>query len=871
MRRAAALLLLALACSTRLAAQASPCRLTGPGDVRELRLGVVCYGGVSLAVYMFGTTRELHHLLLASDALERDSSTASPAAPIVPPGDDVPASRGPQGAQLAPDAQHYYDLLVRKTCDEKVRTRVVVDVISGTSAGGINGVVLAKAIATNGPLEPIRNLWFEHADIRRLAAWKPWQLSAPWRVVVRRRPALTGDGWLLQLHRALREMEPEEDEDRMSPSAALLPPGGQLDLLVTGTDFWGSPRVVEIGDPPTSRERYHNHVFQFRHPPSPDDRVASLEGVDANAALAFAGRASASFPVAFPPVRIEDLLDLLAREKPPLTPPPDRDRLARWLFPNQIADGESDAAKNLYMIDGGVLDNYPLGLAFQRAAAPAAVPAQRLFLFLEPDPAALPPAGDRSPPNSWRTGWNAIARIPGAEPVAQDLREVARTNERIDRILDVIARDEQMARAELRTGEQATRELAGASGEAEPEPPTVAEQVEAVVRERTAHKSYDLGQSSLGALDLHTVAVLRAAIEEDAATAQPLVEEGYVRLRVHSVLDQLATKLATAVCRLPEGYRGPQDTLARAVVFEWARQGRLIGPSVSRDSRERFLRAWDLGYLRRNLRFVQEWIAQQYPPAVAADADGQPVAAPYRLQPRQIQAAHDTVRREIDELTAVLRAETLAQLVDPALLREVHGAFCVNPEDQSPADVAGRLVGDHKRLLDDFVAAVAPRLERTQQEVRARLYQQFEEQTAAWNNPEARQAVLARYLGFPYWDRLAYPYTAFSGTGDLARASVARLGPKDAEALDDRGAAKLAGAKLMHFGAFLDARGRQRDYLWGRLDGADRLSSLLGYPASAAFYHAILDEEPTVEAPIVEQLRACVDVPNGEACKAAQP
>ena len=37
---------------------------------KELRLGVVCYGGVSLAIYIHGVTKELHKLAVASKACE---------------------------------------------------------------------------------------------------------------------------------------------------------------------------------------------------------------------------------------------------------------------------------------------------------------------------------------------------------------------------------------------------------------------------------------------------------------------------------------------------------------------------------------------------------------------------------------------------------------------------------------------------------------------------------------------------------------------------------------------------------------------------------------------------------------------------------
>ena len=40
--------------------------------LRELRLALVCYGGVSLAIYMHGVTKELERLVAASTAYERE-------------------------------------------------------------------------------------------------------------------------------------------------------------------------------------------------------------------------------------------------------------------------------------------------------------------------------------------------------------------------------------------------------------------------------------------------------------------------------------------------------------------------------------------------------------------------------------------------------------------------------------------------------------------------------------------------------------------------------------------------------------------------------------------------------------------------------
>src|SRR6266567_8134124 len=98
-------------------------------DVRELRLALVCYGGVSLAVYMHGVTKELRKLVVASRAFEQH----------------------PDENRFGEDATEraYFEAL-RALAASGTPARVVVDVVSGTSAGGINGVFLAKALACDG-------------------------------------------------------------------------------------------------------------------------------------------------------------------------------------------------------------------------------------------------------------------------------------------------------------------------------------------------------------------------------------------------------------------------------------------------------------------------------------------------------------------------------------------------------------------------------------------------------------------------------------------------------------------------------------------------------------------------------------------------
>ena len=73
------------------------------------------------------------------------------------------SGRGPGrvGQKLTGSTRQWYDRLLQKWIDDpqKVRTRVVVDVIAGTSAGGINGVILAKALAHDLPVDELTELW----------------------------------------------------------------------------------------------------------------------------------------------------------------------------------------------------------------------------------------------------------------------------------------------------------------------------------------------------------------------------------------------------------------------------------------------------------------------------------------------------------------------------------------------------------------------------------------------------------------------------------------------------------------------------------------------------------------------------------------
>ena len=63
------------------AASEAPGTVAAPaGDVKELRLGLVLYGGVSLAIYMHGITKEIHRAVRASVLEEHELASGPDAA-----------------------------------------------------------------------------------------------------------------------------------------------------------------------------------------------------------------------------------------------------------------------------------------------------------------------------------------------------------------------------------------------------------------------------------------------------------------------------------------------------------------------------------------------------------------------------------------------------------------------------------------------------------------------------------------------------------------------------------------------------------------------------------------------------------------------
>ncbi len=223
---------------------------------KELRLAVVIYGGASLAIYMHGVTKELLKLVRASKVLHEAGVRTKirwQDGPDPRPGDTEPV---------------YFELL--KRINEHTHFRVVADVISGASAGAINGVMLGKAIVDDGELNAQTPLWLRDADVEALlpehrSPWRKWYLYPFLRALSLWLPRDVGSSEetrekLTQLVRSSWFRAPFSGErlcghflDALAamwrgrrPNSSLLPPGARLDVYASITDLNGYPSTVRL-------------------------------------------------------------------------------------------------------------------------------------------------------------------------------------------------------------------------------------------------------------------------------------------------------------------------------------------------------------------------------------------------------------------------------------------------------------------------------------------------------------------------------------------------------------------------------------------------------------------------------------------------
>jgi patatin-related protein len=701
-----------------------------PPPERELRLCLVMYGGVSLAVYMNGVAREYF---------------------------DLVRGRGVWG-------------IFKRLAD----VDAVVDVISGASAGGLNGLFLAYAICGHREFGTMVDLWRNRAGIEALLA----------------DPASPGLHSLLkseymenELKNAFETMPPvtagRADELAVSESP-------DLDCFMAATNFYG--QRVTVGDPTGSPipTRTHRSTVHFKHRlgrkepfgapavpgvAAPSAAVAKERGTLSPPVLAKVARATSAFPAAFRPMELagDDLHGRFATDDMDLSP-----------------------GKTAWYIDGGVLDNKPftcaLPMIYQRHADR---PVDRMLFFVEPDPESddkVTPAEMRAAePNFLETALASLSSLPSYESILDEIRSIDGHNRKIDLFDAVFGQTEGLDRTEpppmqwsLYQRSRVHRLMDDVSDE------LTTEQVAALLSEMdmeagqgadravSVHYFRRLFEAKFTGADTPRLVVKQPAIEVDA------LDVDFVRRAFYFWIYRLYDRLAAQ----------PEDANLR----------RLISFLSDRIDMLLFLDA------QVELALDRLGPAPTFATVVAALTDA--LSGP---------AALDVIIAGREDATRMLSDRRLSGGADTARFVETYRAPVATAAGSAPSPPAAApasrplLLPAFLALLDQVIGADA-----------TAAFRRYD----AWRFPSVYAADLGEIDRIEYYRVSPIEAAAVPGaTPELARF---RADPMR----------RLAGRHLAHFGAFLNKAWRSNDVMWGRIDAAsvvwDVLMRRRGYQLSRA-------------------------------------
>lgn len=296
----------------------------------ELRVATMMTGGVSLAVWMAGVARELN--LLAQASQWRRAGGTFP-------------TNSRLTAESAKSLRLYAELL------DMLDMIIDVDILSGTSAGGLNAALLASSRVSGADLGGLRDLWLDLGALTDLLR-DPRDEFTP--------SLLYGDE---QLYATFAKQLPKLELGPFPPTEF---PGGiripSTTLYVTTTLLSGE--ASSFTDSFGTRVQYVNRrgLFTFTETDLAQPGIAS--------ALALAARSSAAFPLAFEPSFVPFMEGTPAQGAIPARPP-----MAPY----------ANITRPHWVADGSLLDNRPIDVLLKRICdRPARRPVRRVLLFVVP-------------------------------------------------------------------------------------------------------------------------------------------------------------------------------------------------------------------------------------------------------------------------------------------------------------------------------------------------------------------------------------------------------------------------------------------------------------------------------------------------------
>jgi len=727
---------------------------------KELRLALVCYGGVSLAVYMHGVTKEIWPLARASRAH---------------------LSHPDQSSALSGVAEVYRDFLEAIEREQKLRVRVLPDILTGASAGGINAIFLAQALHSGHSLEPLTDLWLENADVSELTdpdaepMWRyakfwaqpiaEWFLTRPGNAVsesvspetraevrhkvsrlVRGRwfsPPFSGDRFSGMLYEALASMAAEP------PGPPLLPPGHPLDLAVTATDFRGHVELLRLHSPAIAQETEHRMPIAFR------SKVGERggEGIADPLELVLAARATASFPGAFPPLELAEIDRLAANEGHHWQ---DRDAFLARIMPGHVKKG---TVEEVALIDGSVLVNAPFGAALRALGGRSAQrEVDRRFVYIDPRPDRARSLREDAGHEVGFFGaiFGSLSTIPREQPIRDDLERIEQQSRDAERLRRIVMG----MRPEI---DRAVERLFG--------------------------RTFFLDRPTPRRL-----AIWRGRAHEAAGARAGYAFSAYVQTKFSGIVDRLAQLTLAAAPELGLGDASLVEEVLRA---ELAARGidALTGEDgAASEEAIRFFRAHDIGFRIRRLQLLARRLSRDW-----------------EIDPEIPDDALDLARERIYDILALYYAADDSEMLSADFAEAARHVL------DDPVAVLDHLAG--RRLLPETDIAAEEMLAAALEEMPRNL----------------KRRMLLTYLGFPFYDVATLPLLQSEGLDEYNPVKVDRISPEDATSIREGGTSDtLRGVEFYNFGAFFSRSYRENDYLWGRLHGAERMIDLVASTLDSA-------------------------------------
>lgn len=801
---------------------------------QEVRFAVVMYGGVSLAIYINGIAQELLRWARSTARHSTSDVALIPSNASTDPAtsENAPALRGTERiyrklsyilADRRPDrtlsAQQRVDQANKKLADnEPINTRFIVDILSGTSAGGINGVFLAKALANGQDISGLENLWIEEGDMKTLINDKQSVKNRP-QLKLQDPPAslLNSQRMYLELLKAFDSME--------ETGVGSAPFVDELDLFVTTTDLSGVTLPIRLSDA-VVYERRHRNVLRFVYSNKDVSGEAKARNdFDAkfNPFLAYAARCTSAFPAAFEPMCLCDTDAVLKSYLPYANKENCRSESDDWqrFYKDYLSPVGVNTVKfpKRAFADGGYLDNKPFTYATETVARRQAdLLVTRKLIYIEPSPEHPEEQADAEvKPDAIENVGAALLSLPRYETIREDLQRVRDHNRLVERVNSILKNVDDDKRIT---------------------PP-----------EKTSFNDDEWSK-----LDL------RQVVEKKGI--------GYVayhRLDISSVSDDLA-RLVTRVAGFDE--ESDHFIIIRSLVGEW-RAKSYVEHGTGKPSLNQFLFEFNLNYPMRRINFLRTKIsdlAENDPGAQAkllaikkvlnqAYKDLRSTARRLRSRqdPAKVGSVPSPAHAAIQKLKEVLAEETMKRLPeevrgrinDPAEavveyflgVRSNGGPITI--KDQCDARARELLKDDAILALFDPIsdalkAQIGPAKQKADEKCRDALGLKDKASDDQSRPPDANAESHA-YLGYYYqnydeYDRIIFPIIYGTEIGEASKVDIVRISPEDGTALineRETGCYKLAGTALGHFGAFLDPLWRRNDIMWGRLDGAERIITAL--------------------------------------------